>query len=122
MTEAGPLQRKFQKELNAGTVSLVLLGVLDQAAEPLYGYRIAKLLEERSEGTLMMKQGSLYPVLRSLQRSGLLESRVEPSLAGPPRRYYRITDAGRRILRDWIALWNRNKCFVDDLLEGGEDV
>jgi len=91
-------QRKFQKELNAGIVSLVLLSILADAREPLYGYQIAKQLERDGAGTAIMKQGTLYPVLRSLSAGGFLESQVEPSVSGPPRRYYRITDAGREVL------------------------
>src|SRR5690606_36886765 len=83
--------RKFQKELSAGTVSLVLLGILASAPEPMYGYQIAKRLEALGEGVLAGKQSALYPVLRSLEGAGLLDSHVAPSDAGPPRRYYRIT-------------------------------
>ena len=58
--------RKFQKELSAGTVSLVLLSVLGQSKEPMYGYQIAKRLERGGEGFLSGKQSALYPVLRNL--------------------------------------------------------
>jgi len=114
--------KKFRKELNAGTVALVLLGVLARAKAPMYGYQIAKHVEESGSEVSMMKQGSLYPVLRSLERGGLLKSRVEPSVAGPPRRYYEITGAGRDALRQWIGIWNRNKAFVDAVIEGNPDV
>jgi PadR family transcriptional regulator PadR len=114
--------KKFQKELNAGTVALVLLGVLDQAKEPMYGYQIAKQVEAETEDVAMMKQGSLYPVLRSLEKNGLLESRVEPSVSGPPRRYYRITRSGRKTLKEWIDIWDQNKSFVDAVLRGNYHV
>ena len=89
-----PPLKKFQKELSAGTVSLALLAVLGRAAEPMYGYQIAKTLERSGEGVLSGKQSALYPVLRNMEGAGLLESHVEPSVSGPPRRYYRITSAG----------------------------
>ncbi len=108
--------RKFQKELNAGTLSLVLLGVLDQAEEELYGYQIAKLLEKAGGGQTMFKQGALYPVLRGMSANGLLSSRVEPSTSGPPRRYYLITGSGRLILSKlWDAL-QATRDFVVNLL------
>jgi len=118
MEEAESTHRKFQKELNSGAVALVLLAVLDQAKEPLYGYQIAKHLEKQGEDLPMVKQGSLYPVLRSLEKGGLLESEVEPSTSGPPRRYYRITAAGRSVLSQWASIWQRSKGFVDAVLEG----
>lgn len=122
MDEQDDANRKFQKELNAGAVALVLLSVLDQAQEPLYGYQIAKLLEKHGEKVSLVKQGSLYPVLRSLEKGGLLKSRVEPSVSGPPRRYYRITKTGREILAQWVGIWQQNTSFVEAVLEGTIDV
>jgi PadR family transcriptional regulator PadR len=117
VTEHEAQLKKFQKELSAGTVSLVLLAVLGQAAEPMYGYQIAKRLEHGG-GLLSGKQSALYPVLRNLDAAGLLASEVEPSVAGPPRRYYRITDQGREVLRDWSGSWSETRDFVDQVLQG----
>ncbi len=72
----GQQLRKFQKELSAGTVSLALLAVLGTAPEPMYGYQIAKRLEQVGEGVLAGKQSALYPVLRNLESAGVLGSRV----------------------------------------------
>ena len=116
--EEGLHLKKFQKELNAGIVSLVLLATLAAASEPLYGYQIAKLLEPDSEDVGPVKQGTLYPVLRSLSAAGLLDSYVEPSVSGPPRRYYRITDDGRAVLEEWKRVWRQTRSFVEDNLEG----
>ncbi|HMZ06606.1 MAG TPA: PadR family transcriptional regulator [Anaerolineales bacterium] len=118
MVELGSATKKFQKELNAGTSSLVLLAVLNRSGEPLYGYQIAKMLEESGPDIPMMKQGALYPVLRSLEENGLLESMVEPSVSGPPRRYYKITKDGRTALEEWTELWKQTKKFVDTTLKG----
>jgi PadR family transcriptional regulator PadR len=118
MNEPSVHAKKFQKELNAGTSSLILLSVLDKSSEPLYGYQIAKMLEEHWQDVPMMKQGTLYPVLRSLEENGLLESTVEPSVSGPPRRYYSITEAGRAALVEWMEIWKQTKNFVDASLKG----
>ena len=87
---ADALLRKFQKELSAGTVSLALLGVLAAAPEPMYGYQIAKRLEQV----------------------------VEPSVSGPPRRYYRITAVGRDVLLAWADAWRATRDSVDSVLQG----
>lgn len=118
MTDFEPQLRKFQKELSTGTVSLALLAVLAAAGEPMYGYQIAKRLEREGEGVLSGKQSALYPVLRNLSAAGLLDSHVEPSMAGPPRRYYRITKAGHVVLREWAAAWRATRDSVDSVLEG----
>lgn len=107
------LAQKFQRELNAGLVALVLLAVLDGADEDLYGYQIAKRLQDLGKGDPPVKQGALYPVLRQLSANGLLASRIVPSYAGPPRRYYRITDAGRATLVEWRDIWRSTRDFVD---------
>ena len=111
--------RKFRKELHAGTVSLVLLALLDGAEEPMYGYEIAKHLDE--EGSLPVKQGALYPVLRSLEGQGLLESSVEPSVSGPPRKYYGITAEGRAVLNEWSEAWRSTRDFVEKWVEANGD-
>ena len=118
MTDTEPHLKKFQKELSAGTVSLVLLAVLRQSGEPLYGYQIAKRLEQTGDPLLGGKQSALYPVLRNLSASGLAESHVEPSVTGPPRRYYRITPLGREVLAEWTASWNTTRDSVDSALQG----
>lgn len=118
MVEENALTKKFQKEMNAGIASLALLSVMGQAKEPMYGYQVAKLLEDNNQGAPIMKQGALYPVLRSLEKSGLLASKVEPSVSGPPRRYYTITDTGRETLALWKEIWGQTKSFVDHILKG----
>ena len=122
MAYTADANKKFQKELNSGSASLVLLSILAHADEPMYGYRIAKLMEVDDESVPMMKQGALYPVLRSLESSGLLESHVDPSVSGPPRRYYKITQAGLETLKSWTRIWSQTKAFVDGILKGKTDV
>lgn len=109
--------RKFQKDLNAGLVALVLLAVLARSQEDLYGYEIAKRLASASEGGSRFKEGSVYPVLRALAAAGLLSSRIVPSYSGPPRRYYRITVTGREMLAAWKTLWAGTREFVDRFVE-----
>jgi PadR family transcriptional regulator PadR len=121
-TEVEPLDidglvRKFQKELNSGLIALVLLSVFEHADEDLYGYQIAKRLEGMSASGSPMKQGALYPVLRTLSAHGLLASRVVPSYSGPPRRYYKITVSGREALARWLAAWRMTRDFVDTAAE-----
>ena len=118
MNESSNIDKKFQKELNAGISALVLMRVLDGAREPMYGYQIAKMIASEQQDSGGLKQGVLYPVLRSLEESGLLVSSVEPSVSGPPRRYYEITPSGHETLRRWIHIWKQSQAFVNTILEG----
>ncbi|MBN2586369.1 MAG: PadR family transcriptional regulator [Candidatus Fermentibacteraceae bacterium] len=115
---AAAADRKFRKELSAGTTALALLSILRSAVEPMYGYQIAKLMEEDDQKVPLIKHGALYPVLRSLEGNGLLASRVEPSVSGPPRRYYNITDQGLEALARWGTIWNRTCRLMDRILGG----
>ena len=112
------MKNKFKKELSAGTFSLVILALMAKAEEPMYGYQIAKTLENRGAGdNPAIKKGTIYPLLRSLEKGELLASEVEPSVSGPPRKYYQITDTGRTELIEWKEIWKDTCNLVDDILE-----
>ena len=113
--------KKFQKEINSGTAALVLLATLNQSIDQMYGYQIAKYIEAGRDEIPMIKQGALYPVLRSLESSGLLKSLVEPSVSGPPRKYYQITEDGEETLVRWSDIWEQTKSFVDSIIVGGKN-
>jgi PadR family transcriptional regulator PadR len=115
MTEETAITRKFRKEMMTGLSSLVLLVVLGDAEREMYGYEIAKAMKLDGDDPLF-KQGAIYPVLRSLHAAGLLDSRVEASAFGPPRRYYQITEEGRKALAEWLATWRDMRGFVDNAI------
>ncbi len=119
MGEVEAAVQKFQKELNAGTVAFVLLTTLEASSDPLYGYEIARRLDPGEEEP-RIKQGTLYPVLRSMESSGLLSSEVEPSSSGPPRRYYRVTPLGEGVLEAWDRHWVETRDFVDEIRKGAD--
>ena len=115
-TPAEAQSRKFQRELAAGLTALVLLSVLAEAQDDLYGYEIARRLSSDDAPAAPFKQGALYPVLRNMSGAGLLTSRVVPSYSGPPRRYYRITPLGREVLAAWRETWLSTRAFVDTIV------
>ena len=120
MGDPEAVDKKFARELSSGTTSLALLAILSRAEEPMYGYQIAGLLVTE-DGFELVKQGAIYAVLRSLERNGLLSSRIEPSVSGPPRRYYRITGEGREALKRWTNTWRRTCGLLEETLEGGRN-
>jgi len=72
-----------------------------------YGYEIVTKLTDRTNGALEVTDGTLYPLLYRLERAGLVTIRWETPARGVPRKYYRLTDAGRveleRMTREWTA-------------------
>ena len=114
--------RKFQKELSAGIVSLALLALMAHADKPLYGYQISRRMEDSGTSAVALKQGTIYPVLRSLEKKGLLTSELRASESGPARKYYSITAEGRAKLAEWGTTWKRTRDFIDSMVEGGMQV
>ncbi|MEQ1755056.1 MAG: PadR family transcriptional regulator [Micropepsaceae bacterium] len=109
--------KKFRKELHSGIAAMVLLALLDRTGDEMYGYQIAKEIGAKAGGASFLKQGAIYPVLRSLHAAGMLSSRVEVSVSGPPRRYYTISAEGREALLAWREVWGELRSFVDALIE-----
>lgn len=91
-------------ELLKGSTSMILLSLL--AEKEMYGYEITEKIQDLSEGYLTYKEGTLYPALKRLELSGLVESYWENSSDGPRRKYYRITKTGKKALGDQKREWN----------------
>jgi len=104
-------------QLLKGVLDMCLLAVI--AEDPSYGYEMARKLEHR--GLTLVSEGSIYPLLSRLQRSGLVETFSKESAGGPPRKYYRIVDEGRRQLQGWIGEWKALTDGVDHVIDGGSN-
>ena len=86
---------KYSKELLKGSTGALVLSVLESA--DMYGYRIIRELEIRSENAFEMSEGTLYPILHALEKEKYLESYWE-SVGGRNRKYYHITKKGKKEL------------------------
>jgi PadR family transcriptional regulator, regulatory protein PadR len=97
--------RSFGRELRRGSLELIMLHLLSSGEA--YGYEIVTKLTERTNGALEVTDGTLYPVLYRLENAGYVTIRWETPARGVPRKYYRLTDAGRaeleRMTREWTA-------------------
>ena len=81
------------------------------AEKPMYGYQIAKELKRRSGGYFVFKEGTLYPALHGMEKGGLLTSEWQVVEKGPSRKYYYLTEEGRRVLaasaKEWTTFSRR---------------
>ncbi len=110
------ISQEWTAELKKGSVQLCLLALISR--EQKYGFQILKELRDLSDGFFDLKEGTLYPALRRLEERGFVESHwVEPDV-GIPRKYYRITDRGRRALGEAMAVWDRMSSGTRRVLEG----
>lgn len=104
--------RNTLSQLRRGTVEYCVLALLRD--EERYGFELVRTLSQ-TDG-LVMSEGTIYPLLSRLRRENLVTTFWRESDAGPPRRYYRLTDAGRAALVDFTAEWARFRDAVDALL------
>ena len=97
------------QELRRG---VIILAALSQLHEEQYGYSLMKRLEDQG---MQIDQGTLYPLLRRLEEQNLLQSdwRVDTSR---PRRYYVLSETGKKVLEEMTTEWSRIKNTVDNLI------
>jgi len=96
-------------QMRRGTLQYCVLALL--ADEERYGFDLVRELGE-VDG-MVTSEGTIYPLLSRLRRDGLVETTWRESNAGPPRRYYRLTKAGRVSLRAFRREWSRFRDGVD---------
>lgn len=94
-----------QRDLFSGALDLLILHSL--RVKPMHGYALAKHIKQASEELLQVEEGSLYPALQRLLREGLLECEAGISAKGRPTRIYRVTDSGRRHLRQEVSSFEK---------------
>jgi PadR family transcriptional regulator PadR len=92
-------------ELLQGTLDVLILKALSLG--DLHGYGILLRIEQISRDKLQIQQGSLYPALYRLEHQGFIVSEWGESENKRKAKYYRLTNAGRRRLRDEVAYWRR---------------
>jgi len=102
---------KLQQELRRGVITLATLSQLDR---PEYGYSLVTLLKDKG---LAVEPGTLYPLLRRLEKQGLLESEWDTSEARP-RKYYFLSDLGKIVLNLLKDEWDQIVTSLDSLTEG----
>ncbi|HET7359901.1 MAG TPA: PadR family transcriptional regulator [Rhodanobacteraceae bacterium] len=102
---------KLELELRRG---VLVLAVLSQLQQVQYGYSLRQALAQRG---MPIEEGTLYPLLRRLEKQGLLASewRIED---GPPRRYYHLNKAGETLLAELSVSWNALVGTMAGLLKG----
>ena len=102
--------------LMQGTLDLLVLRAL--ASGPMHGYGIATLVQDKTDGELVIEDAALYQALHRLDRRELVEAEWRPSRNNRRARYYALTPAGRKRLRDETANWRRYSRAVEAVLQG----
>lgn len=108
---------KISKELLKGSTTMLVLGLLKE--KPMYGYEMIKNMEQKSKGIFAFKEGTLYPILHTLESDGYVESYWEESEECRKRKYYRITKDGSKHLEEKKKEWETYKNAVESCLWEG---
>jgi PadR family transcriptional regulator PadR len=92
-------------DLLPGTLDVLILKSVSLG--PLHGYAVLARIEQITQGALLVEQGALYPALYRLEHQGLLDTEWGTSDNNRRAKYYRLTAAGRKRLREETESWNR---------------
>jgi PadR family transcriptional regulator PadR len=101
-------------QFRKGLVELCVLAALRD--DEAYGYQIVEMLG--GVAGLELTESTVYPVLARLARQRCLTVRAAPSPNGPPRRYYRLSEAGRQRLSEMINHWESIQSSITQLIQG----
>lgn len=97
------MKKQIDSKIARGSAEVAILALL--AKQPLYGFEIAKRIEEDTGGALRFQLASLYPMLYELEKRRWIKGQWETNHAGRDRRYYSLTAAGRRKLAPLRRAW-----------------
>ncbi len=100
--------------LRGYTDTIILARLLEQDS---YGYEINKRVQELSKGRLELKEATLYTSFRRLEASGEIISYWGDETTGARRRYYALTDSGRRLYEENLTDWKSSKEIIENLIE-----
>lgn len=107
---------KINKELMKGSTSILVLALLSR--EDMYGYQISRRLSLDTGNIFEMKEGTLYPMLHSLENEKAVESYWLDAENSKRRKYYRITDHGRKLLNEKQHEWESYSNAINTVLGG----
>jgi DNA-binding PadR family transcriptional regulator len=112
----GGLFMKISKELLKGSTTTLILSLLN--SKPMYGYEIIKELESKSNGIFSFKEGTIYPILHSLEEKELIVSYWGEGNGKRKRKYYKINNQGKEFIQEKKEEWSVFKNAVDEVLSG----
>ena len=107
---------KADKNLLSGSTTLLILSLLSTGDK--YGYEMISELEERSDHTFSLKEGTLYPILHALEKSGSVKAYDKEAPTGRKRRYYHVTKKGLSLLDEKKEEWQAFSAAVNAMVAG----
>lgn len=106
----------MDKRYMAISTSMLVLKLLE--TQNMYGYQIIRILEEQSGNVFQLQEGTLYPILHTLEQQGAVTSSQQMADNGRMRKYYAITAGGHKLLKEKAKDWNVYQNAVNQVLGG----
>lgn len=106
-----------KSEVLQGTLDLLVLKTLETIG-PMHGWGVSRRIQQVSDNALQLTQGTIYPALLRLEQRGWIEAEWGTSDQNRKARFYSITKAGRRQLREESESWERMMAIINRVLEG----
>jgi len=106
------------KELLKGSTVILILTLLDR--RPMYGYEMIAAIEQESGGVFSFKEGTLYPILHDLESDGHVEAYWSEGEGSRKRKYYRLTEIGRKYTQARRSEWDLFRTAVDRVIGGSQ--
>ena len=106
---------RVSKELIKGSTSMLILSLLKE--NDMYGYEMIKNLKEKSENVFELKEGTLYPILHSLEEKGFIKSYWDKTTP-KKRKYYSITEKGKKQLKEKKEEWKIFSSGINHVIGG----
>lgn len=107
---------KVDKSLTSGSTTMLVLKLLEN--QEMYGYQMIEELEKKSDNVFTLKAGTLYPILHNLEQQGMIVSYEGISEEGRTRKYYKITEKGKKLFEEKKEEWTVYARAVKDVLGG----
>ncbi|SNS29456.1 transcriptional regulator, PadR family [Anaerovirgula multivorans] len=107
---------KIDKDLMKGSTTMLILNLLSNG--DMYGYQMVKELEKRSDNTFTLKEGTMYPILHSLESEGMVEAYWDEGASSRKRKYYHITGKGEKLLKEKKKEWEIYSKTVNKVMGG----
>lgn len=102
-----------KSQLMRGALEGVILKII--SVHTTYGYEILELLKK--SGFIDISEGTIYPMLLRLEKQGSIVSELRNSPLGPKRKYYTVTDSGKRYLNDFVESWKQLSGSVNKIVD-----
>ena len=103
---------KIKTQMRKGILEMCILSAINKSKEAY----VSDLIDALKSADMIVVEGTLYPLLTRLKNAGLLAYQWKESTSGPPRKYYVLTEGGKRFLEETVKAWRELQTMIHKLI------